>query len=148
MSQLRERVGSNGIILLKHWLDVSEKEQYRDSRLASRTCPSAGSSAPWTWNRTAASTTIRARDAMLGATDVPFAPWYIVPSDYKKRARLNCISDIVSRVPDEEVAYAPPKLPGQAEAKRLSRTQVAAPGYSSAVGIESPRCDDVDACQK
>jgi polyphosphate kinase 2 (PPK2 family) len=35
----------------------------------------------------------------LSATDVPSAPWYIVTSDDKKRARLNCIADILSRIP-------------------------------------------------
>ena len=59
----------------------------------------------------AASMASRARDAMLAATDIPQAPWYIVPSDDKKRARLNCIADILSRIPYEEIPYKPPKLP-------------------------------------
>jgi hypothetical protein len=59
----------------------------------------------------------RARDAMLSATDSPFAPWYIVRSDDKKRARLNCIADMLSRIPYEEVPYAPPKLPPRQKSK-------------------------------
>jgi hypothetical protein len=59
----------------------------------------------------------RARDAMLSATDSPFAPWYIVRSDDKKRARLNCIADMLSRIPYEEVPYTPPKLPPRQKSK-------------------------------
>jgi hypothetical protein len=48
---------------------------------------------------------------MLAATDTPVAPWMIVPSDDKKRARLNCIADILSRLPYQDLPYTPPKLP-------------------------------------
>src|SRR5262245_45240406 len=41
----------------------------------------------------------RARDVMLEATDTEFAPWYIVPSDDKRRARLNCIRHLLSLIP-------------------------------------------------
>jgi len=70
----------------------------------------------------------RARDAMLAATDTPTSPWYIVPSDDKKRARLNCISHILSSIPYEEIPYTPPKLPprqkpkGYEEPKQQHRT--------------------------
>jgi hypothetical protein len=43
---------------------------------------------------------------MLEATDTEYAPWYIVPSDDKRRARLNCISHLVGLIPYE-------KLPGK-----------------------------------
>ena len=45
----------------------------------------------------------RARDAMLEATDTEHAPWYIVRSDDKKRARLNCIAHILSQIPYKKV---------------------------------------------
>jgi hypothetical protein len=54
---------------------------------------------------------------MLAATDTATAPWYIVLSDDKKRARLNCIADILSHVPYEEVPYTPPKLPGRQKSR-------------------------------
>jgi polyphosphate kinase 2 (PPK2 family) len=43
----------------------------------------------------------RARDAMLAATDTAYAPWYILRTDDKKRARLNCISHLLSLIPYE-----------------------------------------------
>ena len=55
----------------------------------------------------------RARDMMLEATDTKVAPWYIVHSDDKKRARLNCISHLLSMIPYPE---GPPRNGENAEA--------------------------------
>jgi hypothetical protein len=52
----------------------------------------------------------RARDAMLKATDTEVAPWHIVQSDDKKRARLNCISHLLSQIPYKDVTPEPVKL--------------------------------------
>ena len=53
----------------------------------------------------------RARDAMLRRTDHAAAPWFVVPSDNKKAARLNCISDLLSRISYEEIHPPPLALP-------------------------------------
>ena len=53
----------------------------------------------------------RARDAMFAATDTDFAPWYIVRSDDKKRARLNCISHLLSLIPYKKVPREEVELP-------------------------------------
>jgi hypothetical protein len=53
----------------------------------------------------------RARDSMLEKTDTEHAPWYIVRTDDKRRARLNCISHILRLIPFEKVARAKVKLP-------------------------------------
>ena len=53
----------------------------------------------------------RARDMMLEATDSEHAPWYIVRSDDKKRARLNCISHILSQIPYKSLPRKKVKLP-------------------------------------
>ena len=52
-----------------------------------------------------------ARDMMLKRTDSNYAPWYIVRSDDKRRARLNCISHILSQIPFEKVSRPKVKLP-------------------------------------
>ena len=57
----------------------------------------------------------RARDMMLEATDTKYAPWYIVRSDDKRRARLNCISQILNLIPYKKVARAKVRLPKQSE---------------------------------
>ena len=53
----------------------------------------------------------RARDMMLEATDTDFAPWYIVRSDDKQRARLNCISHLLELIPYKKVSRKKVKVP-------------------------------------
>jgi hypothetical protein len=53
----------------------------------------------------------RARDAMFEASDTPHAPWQVVDSNDKRRARLNCISHLLSQVPYREVSREAVKLP-------------------------------------
>jgi polyphosphate kinase len=103
---------SDGIILLKYWLEVNEQEQHKrflarinDTSKRWKLSPMDLESHRRWYDFS------RARDAMLAATDIPQAPWYIVHSDDKKRARLNCIADILSRIPYQEIPYKAPKLP-------------------------------------
>ena len=58
----------------------------------------------------------RARDEMFAATDTPWAPWYVARSDDKKRARLNIISHLLSKIPYEEVPREKVKLPKRQQA--------------------------------
>ena len=53
----------------------------------------------------------RAKDDMMSHTDHKQAPWYVVPSDDKKRARLNCISHLLSLIPYQDLTPKPLKLP-------------------------------------
>ena len=109
---------SQGIILLKYWLEVSEKEQHK--RFLARI---ADPSKRWKLSPMDLESHrrwydySRARDAMLAATGTAASPWYIVPSDDKKRSRLNCIAHILSSIPYEEIAYTPPKLPPRQKPK-------------------------------
>jgi hypothetical protein len=57
----------------------------------------------------------RARDAMLKATDTKAAPWYIVRSDDKRSARLNCIAHVLDRIPYKKVKNKKVKLPKRTE---------------------------------
>ena len=101
-----------GIILIKFWLEVGKKEQERrfEARIDDplrqwKLSPMDVES--WTrWYDYS-----RARDMMLEATDTEHAPWYIVRSDDKKRARLNCIAHLLSLIPYEEVPREKVKLP-------------------------------------
>ncbi len=90
----------SGIILIKYWLEVSPDEQTR--RLEGRihdprkvwklTDMDLKSYSRW-------DDYSRARDAMFAATDTPWAPWYVVDTDDKKRGRLNLISHLLTLVP-------------------------------------------------
>ena len=92
-------VVDDGILLIKYWLEVSEKEQKRrfEARIEDplrqwKLSPTDLCSRSKWFEYS------RARDMMLEATDTKFAPWYIVPSDDKRRARLNCISHLLSLI--------------------------------------------------
>ncbi len=102
----------NGITLTKIWLEVGRKEQQRrfEARIEDpmrqwKLSPmDLESYARW-YDYS------RARDMMLKATDTKSAPWYIVRSDEKPRARLNCISHILSLVPYKKLPRPKVKLP-------------------------------------
>jgi len=102
----------SGIILLKYWLEVSPDEQTR--RLEARI-----NDGRKTWKLSPMDLTSysrwfdysRARDDMFAATDLTFAPWYPVISDDKKRARLNIISHLLSKIPYKAPPSEKVKLP-------------------------------------
>ena len=110
--EFEQYVVDDGIKLIKYWLEVSEPEQKR--RFEARiTDPMR----QWKLSPTDLCSRSRwfdysrARDMMLEATDTEFAPWYIVPSDDKRRARLNCISHMLSLIPYKKVPREKVKLP-------------------------------------
>jgi polyphosphate kinase len=105
-------VVDDGILLIKFWLEVSDEEQKR--RFEARiTDPLRHWKLSPTdlYSRSKWFEYSRARDTMFGATDTKFAPWYIVPSDDKRRARLNCISHLLSAIPYPKLKKEKVKLP-------------------------------------
>ena len=101
-----------GIILVKFWLEVGKKEQERRFEARIEDPMRQWKLSPMdveSWTRWYDYS--RARDMMLDATDTDHAPWYIVPSDDKKRARLNCIAHLLSLFPNEKVPREKVKLP-------------------------------------
>jgi polyphosphate kinase len=105
-----------GIQLIKYWLEVSNKEQkrrfearindpLRQWKLSPMDLPSRSRWYDYS----------HARDVMLKATDTKFAPWHILRSDDKRRARLNCISHILSMIPYEKVPREKVKLPNRSK---------------------------------
>jgi polyphosphate kinase 2 len=107
-----ENIVENGVILIKYWLMVSNEEQERRFRariddpvrqwkLSPMDLPSRERWYDYS----------RARDLMLDATDTVAAPWHIVRSDDKKRARLNIISHLLSQFPYEPLPKVKVKIP-------------------------------------
>lgn len=101
----------SGIRLLKYFLDVSEEEQEKrfrqridDPLRQWKLSPMDIESYRRWWDFT------RAYGEMITVTDTKHAPWWIVPSNDKKRARINCISHILSSIPYEKVPFDEPKL--------------------------------------
>ena len=106
----------SGLILIKIWLEVSNKEQerrflariedpLRQWKLSAMDLPSRAKWYDYS----------RARDAMLKATDTSIAPWYIIRSDDKKRARLNVIAHILKQIPHKKVDHPKVKLPNRSK---------------------------------
>jgi polyphosphate kinase len=112
-SMEREMVRS-GLLLIKFWLEVGNKEQerrfhariddpVRQWKLSAMDLPSRVK-----WYEYS-----RARDAMLDATDTPAAPWYIIRSDDKRRARLNTIAHLLNLIPHRRIKHPKITLPGR-----------------------------------
>ncbi|MCG6923246.1 MAG: polyphosphate kinase 2 [Acidobacteria bacterium] len=102
----------SGITVIKYWFSVSNEEQERrfQSRIDDRTkrwklSPmDLQSRARWVEYS-------KAKDDMFASTDIKQAPWYVVNSDDKRRARLNCISHLLSLVPYKDLTPEPIRLP-------------------------------------
>jgi len=101
----------NGILLIKYWLEASEEEQDRrfkarinDGRKIWKLSPMDVESHRRWYDYS------RARDAMFEATDTPESPWYVIDSNDKKRARLNCIAHLLSLIPYKELPTEEVKL--------------------------------------
>jgi polyphosphate kinase 2 (PPK2 family) len=108
---VEKAMAGSGIILLKYWFEVSAQEQTRrlqdridDGRKLWKLSPmDLASYGRWDDYTVA-------RDEMFAATDTEFAPWYVVRSDDKRRARLNCIRHLLASVPYRDVTKAMRKL--------------------------------------
>ena len=124
--EFEKAVIHSGAILLKYWLEISAEEQEKrfreridDPRKQWKISP-MDMEARKRWYDYS-----RARDDMFKYTDTDISPWYIVPADDKKRARLNCITHMLSRIPYKKVprekfeipplqkskGYKPPRVP-------------------------------------
>jgi polyphosphate kinase len=112
VEQFERWIASSGIVLIKLWLEVSMKEQERRLRKRIDDPMRQWKLSPMDlrsfskWYDYS-----RARDEMFAASDHKAAPWFVLPSDDKKRARLNGISHILSRVPYKPVKHDRPQLP-------------------------------------
>jgi polyphosphate kinase len=105
-------VVDDGILLIKYWLEVSDEEQKRrfEARINDplrqwKLSPTDLCSRSRWYEYS------RARDIMFEATSTKYAPWYIVRSDDKRRARLNCIRHLLDLIPYQELPQEIAKLP-------------------------------------
>lgn len=109
---------NNGIFLIKYWFEVGEQEQHKrflrrveDPMRQWKLSPMDLESHRRWYDYS------RARDAMFASTDTPQSPWYVVQADDKKRARLNCISHLLSIIPWKKIRNEKVKLPPRQKPK-------------------------------
>ncbi len=110
--EFEKQIIDSGIILVKYWLEVSQKEQQKRFEARIKDPLRQWKLSPMdveSWNRWYDYS--RARDKMLEATDTKFAPWHIIRSDDKKKARLNCITHFLTAIPYKKVKKEKVKLP-------------------------------------
>ncbi|MEQ8666097.1 MAG: polyphosphate kinase 2 [Rhodospirillales bacterium] len=115
----------SGIILIKYWFSVSDEEQERRFQARASDVTKHWKLSPMdleTRNRWIEYS--KAKDEMFVHTDIKQAPWFVVNSDVKKRARLNCISHLLSMIPYKDITPKRIKLPKR---KRADSTYVRPP---------------------
>jgi len=102
----------SGIILLKYWFSVSAEEQMKRFRGRINDPTKVWKLSPMDtesinrWDDYS-----KAKDNMMEHTDTDFCPWYIVESDVKKKARVNCISHVLSKIPYTDIDQPQVNLP-------------------------------------
>ena len=117
--EFEKYIVDGGIILIKCWLEVGKKEQQRRFEARLKDPLRQWKLSPMDlesfrhWYKYS-----RARDAMLAATDSKHAPWYVIRSDDKRKARLNCIAHLLSKIPYKKAPREKVKLPKRSEQQR------------------------------
>lgn len=115
----------DGIVLIKYWFSVSDKEQQRRFRRRLK-----DPMRRWKLSETDLQSITRwedysrAKDAMFDATDTPVAPWWTIDSDDKRAARINVIHHLLAQIPYESREPDPVEIPKRPAAKDYERPPV------------------------
>lgn len=115
----------SGILLIKYWFSVSDDEQERRFQARIHNPEKRWKLSPMDLeSRLRYREYSHAKDAMLEFADIPEAPWWMIPADDKRRARLNCIAHLLSMVPYEDVMPDPPSLPSRDDSHHYERPPI------------------------
>ena len=110
--EFERMLARSGIILVKYWFSITDQEQQLRFLMRIHDPLKQWKLSPMDLQaRVRWEQYTKAKEEMFARTNIPEAPWYIVEGNDKKRARLNCISHLLSRVPYEEVPHTPIELP-------------------------------------
>jgi polyphosphate kinase 2 len=102
----------SGIVLIKYWFSVSNEEQEKRFHERIHDPTKRWKLSPMDLeSRSRWQEYSRAKDAMMGHTDIKQAPWYVVDADNKKRARLNCIRHLLQQIAYQDLTPKAVKLP-------------------------------------
>ncbi len=106
----------SGIILIKYWISVSDEEQELRFQERIKNPTKRWKLSPMDLkSRSRWVEYSKAKDEMFKYTDIKQAPWYVVNSDDKRRARLNCITHLLSQIPYEDLTPEEIDLPPRQE---------------------------------
>ncbi|MEW4924416.1 polyphosphate kinase 2 [Algibacter sp. 2305UL17-15] len=102
----------SGIVVLKYWFSVSDEEQEKRFKNRIKNPLKRWKFSPMDLeSRSRWLEYSKAKDTMFAHTDTKQVPWYVVNSDNKKKARLNCISHVLSMIPHEKMDIKSVELP-------------------------------------
>ena len=115
----------SGIILLKYWFSITDDEQHLRFLVRVHDPLKQWKLSPMDLeSRRRWEDYTRAKETMLEKTHIAEAPWWIVEAVDKKRARLNCIAHLLSRIPYQDVPHVEPQLPGRVHHPDYHRTPI------------------------
>ena len=104
----------SGIILIKYWFSISDEEQYNRFMMRIHDPLKQWKLSPMDLEaRRLWEAYTKAKETMLERTHIPEAPWWVVAANDKKKARLNCISHLLSQIPYQEIPHPEITLPAR-----------------------------------
>jgi len=105
---------NSGIILIKYWFSISDDEQYNRFMMRIHDPLKQWKLSPMDLEaRRLWEAYTKAKETMLERTHIPEAPWWVVAANDKKKARLNCISHLLSQIPYNEISHPEITLPAR-----------------------------------
>jgi polyphosphate kinase len=109
---LERMIINSGIILIKYWFSISDEEQYNRFMMRIHDPLKQWKLSPMDLeSRRLWEAYTKAKETMLERTHIPEAPWWVVAANDKKKARLNCITHLLSQIPYEEIPHPEIHLP-------------------------------------
>jgi len=110
--EFEKMLARSGIVLIKYWFSITDDEQHLRFLMRMHDPLKQWKLSPMDLeSRRRWEQYTKAKEIMLERTNIPEAPWWIIEADDKKRARLNCISHLLTQIPDQEIEHAEPVLP-------------------------------------
>src|SRR5215471_334282 len=124
----------SGITLIKYWFSITDDEQHLRFQMRIHDPIKQWKLSPMDLeSRRRWEDYTKAKEAMLDRTHIPEAPWWLVEAVDKKRARLNCISHLLSQIPYDDVEHAPIVLPARVHHPDYIRAPIPKEMYVPAV---------------
>jgi len=132
----------SGIILIKYWFSITDDEQHLRFMMRIHDPLKQWKLSPMDLeSRKRWEAYTKAKEVMLERTHIPEAPWWVVEAVDKKKARLNCISHLLSQIPYEEVPHVNPILPERVHNPDYHRTPIPREMYVPDLYANAPQSD-------
>lgn len=141
--QFEEMIQRSGIILIKYWFSISDKEQKKRFLARNEDPMKRWKLSPMDIeSRTRWVDYSKAKDEMFRHTDTENSPWYVVNADIKKHARLNCISHLLEQIEYEDLTPDPIEFPKVSKHPDYQRPPIDSMNWVPAIYGENPVDDE------